>query len=301
MSAWAMIRKSPRRHWVKQRRAGLARTCRVAVAGWAAAWLALGATAMAADPPRRIVSINLCTDQLLLALAEPERIAGLGRFARRADMAYLAAAARAHPIVRGTAEEVLRLRPDLVLAGAFSGRATRAVLQAHGIRVETFAPPRSIAEARAEIIRVSGMTGAAQRGAALIAEIDAAVGEAAALVRPKVALTALPLQRRGYASGRDTLVSSVLEAAGLVNAAAALGIDGIGRAPIEAIAKLRPDILIVEGLGPAGDQATALLHHPVLARGLRSRIVALPTTEVACGGPSLPALLRRVSGAALSR
>ncbi len=273
----------------------------MAVAGWAAAWLVLGAGALAADPPRRIVSINLCTDQLLLALAAPERIAGLGRFARRADMSYLAVAAQAHPFVRGTAEEVLRLRPDLVLAGAFSGRATRAVLQAHGIRVETFVPPRSIAEAKAEIIRVSGLIGTPQPGAVLIAQIDAAVGEAGALARPNVALTALPLQRRGYASGRATLVSSVLEATGLVNAAAALGIDGIGRVPLEAIVRLRPDLLVIEGLGPAGDQATALLHHPVLARGLRSRIVALPTAEVACGGPSLPALVRRVSGAAFSQ
>lgn len=286
-----MIRKSPRRHWVKERRAGLVRT-------WGGAWLALWAVpGLAADMPRRIVSINLCTDQLLLALAEPDRIAGLGRFARRADMSYLATAAQAHQIVRGTAEEVLRLRPDLVLAGAFSGRATRAVLQAHGVRLETFVPPRSIAEAKAEIVRVSSLLGTPQRGGALIEEIDAAVGEAAGVNRAKVALTALPLQRRGYASGRDTLVSSVLEAAGLANAAATLGIDSIGRAPIEAIVRLRPDLLIVEGLGPAGDQATALLHHPVLARGLPSRIVALPTTEVACGGPSLPALLRRVSAA----
>lgn len=279
-----MNRKSARRHWMK--------------VGFVAAVLALPQLdAVRAEPPRRIASINLCTDQLALALAEPERIVALGRFARRADMSFLASVARPFPQVRGTAEEVLRLHPDLVLAGAFSGRATRAVLSAQGIRVATFAPPRSIGEAKAEIVRVGELIGRSQRAGALLAEIDAAIAEAASTARERKPRTVLPLQRRGYASGRDTLVSSVLEAAGFVNAAGALSIGSIARVPLEAIVKLKPDVLVVEGAGAAADQAGALLHHPVLKRGLQAKIVDLPTEEVTCGGPSLPALIRRVAAA----
>lgn len=284
--------KSTRRHWVKGRWYIL--TGAAVFACFAPVTL-LSGNGHAAQLPRRVVSINLCTDQLLLALAEPSQIAGLGRFARRTDMAFLAASAQGYPLVRGAAEEVLRLRPDLVLAGAFSGRASRAVLVAHGIRVETFAPPRSIAEAKAEIVRAGDVLGASERGARLVAEIDRAVSLAEKTARAGQPSTALPLQRRGYASGRETMVSSVLEAAGLVNAAEKLGIDTIGRAPLEAILKLRPDLLVVEGDGPALDQATAFLKHPALAHAAAtSRIIALPTAEVACGGPSLPALMRRV-------
>jgi iron complex transport system substrate-binding protein len=279
-----MDRKSARRHWVK-----------IGAGGISLALALLQLDAARADPPRRIVSINLCTDQLVLALAEPERIVALGRFARRADMAYLARAAHAFPQVRGTAEEVLRLRPDLVLAGAFSGRTTRAALTAHGIRVETFAPPRSIAEAKAEIVRAGALLGAPQRAAALVAEIDGAVAEAVAAARGRAPRSVLPLQRRGFASGRDTLVSSALETAGFVNAAGGLSIGSIARAPLEAIVKLKPDVLVVEGLGPAADQATAVLHHPVLKRGIGAKVVELPTAEVTCGGPSLAALVRRVA------
>ena len=283
-----MNRKSARRHWVK---IGCAA---VAVASLQLALPYLWHPAHA-DAPRRIVSINLCTDQLALALAEPERTVALGRFARRTDMSFMAEAARGIPQVRGSAEEVLRLRPVLVLAGAFSGRATRAALVAHGLRVETFAPPRSIAEARAEIVRAGGLIGAQQRAAALLAEIDKAVAEATAAALGRERRTALPLQRRGFASGRDTLVSSVLEIAGFANAADTLAIGSIARAPLEAIVKLKPDVLVVEGMGPATDQATALLHHPVLQRSLAARIIPLPTAEVTCGGPSVVALIRRVS------
>jgi iron complex transport system substrate-binding protein len=284
-----MNRKSARRHWVK-----------IGCAAFAVASLQLALPhpwlPAHAEAPRRIVSINLCTDQLALALAEPERIVALGRFARRTDMSFMAEAARGIPQVRGSAEEVLRLRPDLVLAGAFSGRATRAALVTHGIQVETFAPPRSITEARAEIVRAGELIGAQQKAAALLAEIGKAVAEATTAAHGQVRRTALPLQRRGFASGRDTLVSSALEIAGLTNAADTLSIGSIARAPLEAIVKLKPDVLVVEGMGPAADQATALLHHPVLQRGLAARIITLPTAEVTCGGPSVAALIARMAG-----
>ena len=106
-----------------------------------------------AQAPSRVVSINLCTDQLLMALAEPGQITAVSRWARRPDMSFLAAKAQSIPVMRGSAEEVLRLRPDLVLAGTFSGTATRALLVQQGIRVEAFAPPRNLDEAKVEIER----------------------------------------------------------------------------------------------------------------------------------------------------
>ena len=106
----------------------------------------------------------------------------------------------------------------------------------------------------------------------------------------------MAIQRRGFASGRDTLLSAAIETAGLTNAAAALGIASIGRASLEAIVKLKPDVLILEELAGVPDQSTALLRHPVLARATASaRIIKLPVAEVTCGGPSLAPLIRRLA------
>lgn len=257
--------------------------------------LLASASAVWAQMPARVVSINLCTDQLLLALGNPGQIAGLGRFSRHIEMSYLASRAANYPSLRGSAEEVLKLKPDLVLAGAFSGRATRAVLHGNGVRVETFAPPQSIATARSEIERMATLLGRPERGAALIADIDSAVSEAVAARKGRSAVTALAIQRRGFISGRETLLSSAMEVAGLANASAALGIASIDRAPLEAIVKLKPDVVILEDLPVSRDQSTALLHHPVLARaGIGVRVLKLPVAEVTCGGPSLPQLIRRL-------
>ena len=72
--------------------------------------------------PRRIVSLNLCTDQLLMLLA-PERIAALSILATDPLLSVMAAEARRYPLVRGDAEEVLRFDPDLVVAAPFAARA----------------------------------------------------------------------------------------------------------------------------------------------------------------------------------
>lgn len=266
---------------------------RLYVAGVA---LALSSVPATAQVPRRVVSINLCTDQLVLALADPAQIAGLGRFSRHAEMSLLAVAAARHPALRGTAEEVLRLQPDLVVAGAFSGRATRAVLTSHGVRLETFAPPRSIAEAKAEVERMAFLLGQPARGAGLAAAIDAAVETAAKAAAGRPAVTALAIQRRGFVSGRETLMSAAMKAAGLTNAAGALGVASVAHAPIETIVKLRPGVLILEALPVAWDQSTAVLHHPALVRAFpQRRLIHLPVAEVTCGGPALPRLIRRLA------
>ncbi|MGH6782919.1 MAG: ABC transporter substrate-binding protein, partial [Sphingomonadaceae bacterium] len=62
--------------------------------------------------PQRIVSLNLCADQYLMALADPQQIAALTPFARDPDMSAGAAMARKLPVARGHAEEVLARNPD---------------------------------------------------------------------------------------------------------------------------------------------------------------------------------------------
>src|SRR5579859_2649447 len=83
-----------------------------ALATFAALWLAPGT---AAGP--RIVSMNLCTDQLLIPLADPEQILGLSRFSRDASQSFAADVARRYPTLSGGAEDVLVLKPDIVVAG----------------------------------------------------------------------------------------------------------------------------------------------------------------------------------------
>src|SRR3981189_2744747 len=75
------------------------------------------APALAAGP--RIASMNVCTDQLLIPLADPAQILGLSRFSRDAWQSFGADDARRYPILSGGAEDGLVLKPDIVVASVF--------------------------------------------------------------------------------------------------------------------------------------------------------------------------------------
>src|ERR1700688_2966562 len=103
-----------------------------------------------AAPLPRIVSMNVCTDQLLLPLADPAQILGLSRYSHDARQSWAAGEALRYPSLSGAAEEVLVLKPDIVLASLFDRRSPRELLKAQGLRRAEFSVPRNLDEVRAQ-------------------------------------------------------------------------------------------------------------------------------------------------------
>lgn len=252
--------------------------------------LASATIAGAGEPPRRIISLNLCADQLVLALADPAGIAALGPMARDPTYSHAALHAEAFPTIRGGAEDVLTRTVDLVLVGPHDDRHTRAVLAARGLRMEIVPPWSSIDQGRAEIRRIAAVLGRPERGEALVAEIDAAL---ARLPRVRPGTTALALERRGWAPGSAILVHDLLRRMGFTDAADALGIAGGGFVSMEKLIAAAPDIVVLDRAAPgAEDQGTAWLRHPALAAALPpERRLAVPARLTICGGPSTPELI----------
>ena len=244
----------------------------------------------APERPGRVVSINACTDQLLFALADRDQIAALTHYAAEDDFSIYTAEVKASglPLIRGSAEEVLKLKPDLVLAGTFTRRATRELLKQHGVRLALFPPSNNVDETKAAIRQAAQFLGHKDRGEALIAEIDR--GLAAAPSLSGHGLSVLQLQRRGFVSGPDTLLGDLLARLGVENAAGRLGLKGVARSSVEAALKVKADALVLfDPSGRAADQGTALLQHPALADAYPpERRVILPGRLLVCGGPALP-------------
>ncbi len=105
------------------------------------------------------------------------------------------------------------------------------------------------------------------------------------------------MSRNAYTSGAETLFDDVLGKLGVVNAGRDLGMAGPQRAGLEAALKLRPDALVMfNTIGRPADQGAALLLHPALAASFpHERRIVVPGNLIACGGPSLPALLRSLA------
>jgi iron complex transport system substrate-binding protein len=246
-------------------------------------WLA---PALAAGP--RIASMNVCTDQLVTRLADPEQIAGLSRFSRDGWQSPAAAGAQRYPVLSGGAEDVLVLKPDVVVASLFDKRSTRELLKAHGLHVAEFAVPQNLDEVKAQIREIGEIVGHADRAAAEIVRLDAAVANARRIVADK-RYSVLPVSRRGWVPGRDNFVSSLLSETGLFNASGDLGFVFGGYASLETIVNLKPDFLLVSQAGDfAGDDGQAFLLHPALEHFYppEKRIV-IPERLTECGGVTI--------------
>jgi iron complex transport system substrate-binding protein len=249
----------------------------------------------AADLPR-IASINLCTDQLLVTLADPEQILGLSPYARDSARSWDAAKASHFPLLSGDAEDVLVLKPDIVVAGRFTKRATRELLKDKGLRVAEFDPARSFDEVKTQLRQMGALVKHPERAETEIAKLDAAMAHAqeAALRKP---FRVLAVSRRGYVSGGQNLTTSLLSAAGLSNAGGELGLKAGGFASLEAIISLRPDFLLVTDSSDfAEDEGRAFLLHPALEKFYpASKRIVIPEKLTVCGGPILAQALERLA------
>ncbi len=239
-----------------------------------------------AKTPRRIVSLNLCADPLLLDLADPDRIVALSRFSRDPGLAQAAARARAFPLNGGSAEEVLALRPDLVLASGPRLSVVRELLKRRGVRVVDLPRQESLAGVEKAMTAVAKAVGHPERGRAEIARLEARL--AAAGPPPGGGRTAAYYQRRGYLTGTGTLMDDLFRRVGLVNLAGRLHRPALSQISVEEMALARPDFLVLESAtARVTDGGTEMLHHPVLDRATPpAHRIYIPQATTVCGGPA---------------
>ena len=255
----------------------------------AIAALAMSAGAAIAHPAHRIVSFNLCADQLAVALADPDQIAGLSPYAADPNLSVVADKARAFRRLDWQAEATIALEPDLVLIGRNDRSVTKRMLAAQGLLVVEVDLVADISSARKQILDIANLLGQVERGDKLVAELDAARARLAAQKRPGIS-TALVVERGGYTQGPASLAAALLAEAGFTPPAGAPAGYG-GFIPLEKFLLLKPDLVVLKDPpSAAGDQGALYLTHPALqALYPPERRLALPTRLTMCGGPALVA------------
>lgn len=242
----------------------------------------------ASAAPQRIVSLNPCLDAVLVELVPYERILALSHYSRDPWRSTIATLAQTLPITYETAEEIVALQPDLVLASRHSAIATRNALRRVGIRFELFDVPSSIEESLTQIRQLASLLHREAEGAALVARIEQAIADAhpASGARP---LTAAVYQPGGLSSGSATVTGELMQVAGLDNIAARLGVQKYRPLPLELLISTPPEILLVgETTRGAATHAERIVHHRAL-RALQTRMSRepFPVRLLYCAGPAM--------------
>lgn len=248
-----------------------------------------------AAPPQRVVSINLCADQLTVLLAHPGALVSVTHLSSVPSQSYVADRIGDLKINRGRAEEILAMEPDLVVAGLHAARPAVAMLKRFGVEVIDLPIPESFAAIREQTRLLAHRLGVEERGEALIADMDRRLAKATVDVDQR--RRAFVLGTNGFTSGAGTLVDEVLQAAGLTNIASDdLGIVGFGRVGLEDIVATRPDLVVVNQPN-AGSPSLArdFLRHPAI-RSLSDRLVAINPNLWTCGGPYTAQAVEYLSG-----
>ena len=243
---------------------------------------ALGGPAAGAERPR-IVSLDYCADQYVLALADPDQILGVST-GPNDSWSALRDRARGAPRVRDAAEDVVALEPDLIVRAYGGGPRALAFYDRLGLPVHDIGYPADFDQIRAAIRRTAAAIGQVERGEALIVEMDARLTQAGA-PRSGPAPQALYVTPGGVTSGSGTLIHQVLEAARVNNLAARSGASGWLDLPLETLI-LAPPELVVTGFFNMPDEQIdpwSATRHPVLRRRLGAvEAVHLDGAHLAC-------------------
>jgi iron complex transport system substrate-binding protein len=244
-----------------------------------AAALIAGAAA-GAKAPGRVVSMNLCTDQLALMLAAPGQLISVSALATDPLSSALHREAATYPVNHGGAEEIYLLDPDLVLAGVWSDPATVAMLRRLGVEVVQLPVADRLEEVPDRVAEMGALLGREAEAAALIRRFETDLARLAGAPEGPRAAFFYP---NGYTLGTDALGHEVLSHAGFTHIVDELGRDASGRVALELLLLAAPDLVISTGAYPGASRSEEVLSHPVLRMLTAARMTSGP--DWVCGTP----------------
>ena len=241
-----------------------------------AASLALAAPAEAA--PRRVASLNLCTDELVLMLADPGQIVSVTHLAQDPADTVLWRRARRYQRNDGTLLSVVPLRPDLVVTMGGGARDRLRIAARLGIPTIDLPFAQSLADVEAAIHRLAAALGRPAAGAALLRRLAALRASAPPPRRDTIWL----------GGGGRTVSATGLEAQWMALAGLRQRPFTGDRVPLEALIARPPQVLLRSDYRQGQySAAQRWLAHPVARRARGARVVATDGRRWTCMGPLL--------------
>lgn len=240
-----------------------------------------------------IVSLNPCSDAVLAEIADPAQVLAISSFSHDpASSSMDLARAQEFRSVTGSLEEILALKPDLVIADPFLPAATSAALARLGIPVARLPIANSVEDSKAHVLQLAALAGQHARGQALNARIDNALA-AAAPPSGASPVSAVVWQSGGIVPGDRSLIGDLLRRTGFRNLSAARGLGQADVLPLEAMLADPPQVILAAGNALGNEDR--LLAHPALAALKGTRRERLDPSLLWCGGPTIVGAAERLA------
>lgn len=232
-----------------------------------------------------IVSLNPCADAILADIAAPGQLLAISHYSHDPEASsMLPEDAARYASTGGTAEEVIALAPDIVVADSFLSPSRREAFERAGIEVVQIGIATTLEESLSQIEQLGMLAGQEAAGNALSLQIESAWQLARSDAQP---VRTLLWQQGGIVAGEDSLAFAMLEQAGFSSHSAARGLGQGAYVPLEQVMADPPELVLA-----AGDEP--MLRHPVLRQLDGAHYETFDSALLYCGGPTIPRALERL-------
>ncbi|HVQ29746.1 MAG TPA: ABC transporter substrate-binding protein [Vicinamibacteria bacterium] len=254
---------------------------RLVLLAWILGALAGASSGAETTKPQRVASINLAADEVLVDILPPGRLVSVTRWADEKGSSNVVGRVppAVHRFVKADLEQLVSLRPDLVVVSEYTDADFLKLLERTGLRFHRMQGLSSIPGVRAAILELGRAVGEEAAARTLVARFDAVFADLnhrlAEAKRPRVLYWS-----SGMTAGADTAIGALIEASGGVNVGRELGVSGIAPPGAERAFAADPDVVLV-GTWPQAEES--LKEHPLLQklRAVREgHVVALPTEHL---------------------
>ncbi len=250
---------------------------RLAAAVSLAAMTAFGGAAQAGP---RVMSLDQCSDEFVLALSPREDIVGLSYRADDGD-SWLREQARGLPLRRVTTESVLAAGPQVIVRFWGGDARLSQMLTRRGMRVVNIQEANDFDGVRANVRTVAAALDRREAGEALVAGMDAKLAKAHGAWGGHSGVYVTP---SGFTAGSGTLVDAIMGAAGMSNG---VKTPSYSQLSLEELV-LSPPVAIIMGFFDGFAQVNdrwGIGRHGAMKRVMAGRAVAsLPGSELGCPG-----------------
>ncbi|MCP4596618.1 ABC transporter substrate-binding protein [Neptuniibacter sp.] len=219
---------------------------------------AVGETIFLQEPPQRIVSVTLTTDEILAALVHHSRIAAVTSLA---DNPAISNVANYYPDsvsrIRGEVEEIIALQPDLVFISPYTRAETVRLLLNTDIPVVRLTEFNTLADIKQNLHTVAAVTNTTTAASKLLQQIDQKLQSVEAKLKNVTYPRVLFYNLNGSSVGPNTTIDEIIHLAGGYNVLRDTGINGSQKINEELVIGLQPDIVLTSGWADADQLSPA--------------------------------------------
>lgn len=246
--------------------------------------------------PKRVVSINLCTDELAIPLAKPGQLVAVTFLVKDPLSSIYYKSAKPFVSHNNSLEQIVSYKPDLILASQYTPSALLNRLRQLGFKIFVVPVARSIDQVNANIIAVGRKLGNVAVAKRLVEQNIRGINAINTGPEVKKTLNVIVYLPGGMSHSGKGLMAQLVKMGGMQNIASIKGYTGWRSVSIEQLLRWNPDLLLViESYSQHRSMANELFNHPAIQFFQKqNRIVRIPVQWLSCGRPSTLKILKKL-------